>query len=462
MSDINDIKNKATARAKECADRLKNVDWKAKGEEAKAKAKELMSKENIDKAKNSVKDGIESLKTAEGRQNVKNAAVADVIAAKNKVVATWNSGPKGKAICVGVVAGILWIGSCISGGSLSDDEDCKIDYQVTLTGAASQNFKPETGVGYVSIGGFTVAQYLPAEGAALVQLSNNGLSNLAALMSGNVNGISESSDIGNLIYIKTSREYTDGQSLASGVYIYEGIVTYETTEGGSKSVKAFREMDEEVAKRRLEEDRKRRLEEEERNAKPVEGYTIPLPKTALVKSICGLEFGRPPAEIEKCLGKRVDGRPISEKNDSATFKLKKPFRLCDRVKVTYYGEPPFMVLSSVEFMGDVDKDKVSALSCKEEVGTVSKMLCEHFKFKYEGDVGENNGYYKYNFVPKWEGRIDVNYDTNSGLFTIKYHSELLQKCYDSAKSAILKKVKDGKESNKKSVGISADEGADQL
>lgn len=121
-----------------------------------------------------------------------------------------------------------------------------------------------------------------------------------------------------------------------------------------------------------------------------------------------------------------------------------------------------MVLSSVEFMGDVDKDKVSALSCKEEVGTVSKMLCEHFKFKYEGDVGENNGYYKYNFVPKWEGRIDVNYDTNSGLFTIKYHSELLQKCYDSAKSAILKKVKDGKESNKKSVGISADEGADQL
>ena len=106
MSDIKE-------QAKEQIEKLKQVDWRAKGEEAKAKAKELVSKENIDKAKNSVKDGIESLKTAEGRQNLKNAAVTGAIAAKNKVVATWNSGPKGKAICVGAVAvivGLLIIG----------------------------------------------------------------------------------------------------------------------------------------------------------------------------------------------------------------------------------------------------------------------------------------------------------------------------------------------------------------
>ena len=54
MSDIKE-------QAKEQIEKLKQVDWRAKGDEAKAKVKELVSKENIDKAKNSVKDSIPSL-----------------------------------------------------------------------------------------------------------------------------------------------------------------------------------------------------------------------------------------------------------------------------------------------------------------------------------------------------------------------------------------------------------------
>lgn len=113
MGDINEMKDKATERAKECVDRLKNVDWKAKGEQAKAKAKEIASKENIDKVKKGIKSGVADLKTAEGRDRLKASAVAGATSAKNKIVATWNSGPKGKAICVGVaavIAGLFIIG----------------------------------------------------------------------------------------------------------------------------------------------------------------------------------------------------------------------------------------------------------------------------------------------------------------------------------------------------------------
>ena len=85
---------------------------------AKAKAKEIVSKENIDKVKDSVKNGVESLKTTEGRQRLKESVIAGATAAKNKVVETWKSGPKGKAICIGVVAVLLVIGSM-----MSDDED---------------------------------------------------------------------------------------------------------------------------------------------------------------------------------------------------------------------------------------------------------------------------------------------------------------------------------------------------
>ena len=118
MSDIKEMKDKATECAKECVDRLKNVDWKARGEQAKAKAKELASKENIDKVKAGIKSGVADLKTAEGRDRLKASAVAGATSAKNKIVATWNSGPKGKAICVG--AAIL--GFALIGMFCGDDE----------------------------------------------------------------------------------------------------------------------------------------------------------------------------------------------------------------------------------------------------------------------------------------------------------------------------------------------------
>lgn len=454
MSEIVDKGKEVGEKAKALADagveKLKGIDWKAQGNRAKALADE----------------GIEKLKNVDWKAQG-DAAAEKVKAAKAKIQTTWKSGTKGKVVCVIGAALVLWIGSCIFNANSVSDEDCLIDYKANLTSAASQGFQPKEGVGYVSLGGFTIQQYLPNEGAVLAMLSNNGLGNLIALMSGNVQGLSDGSDVGNIIYVKTPRKYTDGQALAGGVYIYEGIITYETTDGGSKSVKVFREMDEAIASRRIEEDKKKRLEEEERNAKPIEGYTIPLPKETIVKSLCGLEYGKPPAEIEKVLGKRVEGRPISENNKSAVFELKKKFRLCDRAKVSYYGEPPFMVLSEVELIGKVDKDKISAISCREEVAKVAKLLCEHFGIEYEEDGCHNydDKCYRCIHLPdKWPSRIDVEYDARTGLFTVKHYCSALtnDSWYDEVKQSIQEKVKEQGESKKTKLSFDTDAGSNIL
>lgn len=282
----------------------------------------------------------------------------------------------------------------------------------------------------------------------------------------------------------SSSGYVDGDCLRAGLYVRKGTYKYIDTDDAMRTIPAFEEITDareiEIFNAMLEEEHQRKLEEEERNAKQVEGYTIPLPRYAVVKSICGLEFGKPPAEIEKCLGRRVEGKPISEANKSATFMLKKPFRLCDRVEVEYYGEPPFMVLIGVKFIGYVDKNKVSALSCKEEVETVSRMLCEHFSFEYKGQVDESSlgefdrpykHYYKYNHVPNGkgsprsysgEGMISVEYGIDDGRFSIEYWSKPLKDCYYDAMSAISKAVSDERESKKESIGLSASDGADML
>ena len=118
MNDINKMKDKATECARECVDRLKNVDWKARGEQAKAKAKELASKENIDKVKAGIKSGVADLKTAEGRDRLKASVITGATTDKDKIVATWNSGMKGKAICVGVsIASLLFFTRCLSSGT---------------------------------------------------------------------------------------------------------------------------------------------------------------------------------------------------------------------------------------------------------------------------------------------------------------------------------------------------------
>ena len=229
MSDIKE-------QAKEQIEKLKQVDWRAKGDEAKAKVKELVSKENIDKAKNSVKDGIESLKTAEGRQNVKNAVVAGVIAAKNKVVATWNSGPKGKVICVGAVAGILLIVSGMFGnGGITFTKVSDVPFTFVFR----SNITSSDGEAFENSKNHFIKVLSVVNDGVIVHFDQTAFG--AELVGGLYSGLTGESD--KIIHIATRRGgYVDGGALESGIFVRNGSYTYENAFGATVTVESYSEI----------------------------------------------------------------------------------------------------------------------------------------------------------------------------------------------------------------------------
>ena len=230
MNNINKMKDKATESAKECVDRLKNVDWKAK-------AKELASKENIDKVKAGIKSGVADLKTAEGREKLKASAVAGATSAKNKIVATWNSGPKGKAICVGTAMLLLWLGTSIlsNGGSISFSEASDVQF----THMFRANLTSKNGEAFHHDENHLVRVLNVVEDGVLAHFDQSGFG--AQLAGGLYSGVLGESD--KVIHIITKHKgYVDGDKLASGIFVRNGSYTYETALGGVCTVESYNEI----------------------------------------------------------------------------------------------------------------------------------------------------------------------------------------------------------------------------
>jgi len=243
-----------------------------------------------------------------------------------------------------------------------NDERCEIDLRVTLSGASNVEFEPIEGVGYPNVQGFKMLQYLQGDhGGLAIDTGGDGFGDVAAFLSGNVNAMGKK---GTIIFVNTLNEYSDGETLGNGVYVYDGKVSYQGADGAQHTVRAFHQMKEDLArekvayyqkhepqfvlKQKAEQEEKlaemsrkievekarerRKQEEEDRMAKPVEGDSVSLPGVHKVWSICGVEFGVSPAEAESNLGERIEGRPIAVQLKKkhgliqATYKLKKPFR----------------------------------------------------------------------------------------------------------------------------------------
>lgn len=94
-----EVGEKAKALADAGIEKLKGVDWKAQGDKAKAFADAGMAK---------LKEVDWKAQGASAKEKAN--------AAKEKVIATWRSGNKGKAICIVGALLLVWIGSCIFGG----------------------------------------------------------------------------------------------------------------------------------------------------------------------------------------------------------------------------------------------------------------------------------------------------------------------------------------------------------
>ena len=280
MSDIKEIKDKATGCAKECIDRLKNADWKARGEQVKSKAKEITSKENIEKVKEGIKGGVKNMKTAEGREKLKASVIAGAVTAKNKVIATWNSGPKGKAICVGAVALLLAIGLMtgddedFANGKLGDADDIMLSdkgFSTIFMNAGS----PKADDGMI---------YLHSENTSVQVLQSTSDGLLVGYVTGSnpfMSGLEDffekfGGSYDRIVFVTTDgARYEDGQPLRSGYYVRSGIVSYVGVDGGEHTVAHYVEItnEKEIAKieraitKRKEAKESARLEMEETQSK---------------------------------------------------------------------------------------------------------------------------------------------------------------------------------------------------
>lgn len=203
---------------------------------AKAKAKEIVSKENIGKVKDGVKNGIESLKTAEGRQRLKKSVIVGATTAKNKVVETWKSGPKGKAMCIGVVAVLLFMFSGMVGDdgmtfTKASDTPFTLLFRSNITSSNGEAFKNDKNhfVKVLSVVGDGV----------IVHFDQTTFG--AELVGGLYSGLTGESD--KIIHVETRRGgYVDGDALESGVFVRNGSYTYENALGATVTVESYSEL----------------------------------------------------------------------------------------------------------------------------------------------------------------------------------------------------------------------------
>jgi len=454
MSDIKE-------QAKEQIEKLKQVDWRAKGEDAKARAKELVSKENIDKAKNSVKNGIESLKTAEGRQHLKNAAVAGAIAAKNKVVATWNSGPKGKAICVGTVAVLLAIGSMMgddedfANGRLGDEDNIMLS-EKGFSSIFMNVGTPEADDGMI---------YRHREDLSIQVLQSTSDGLLVGYVTGAnpfTSGIEDfcekfGGSFDRIIFVSTDGDnYEDGQPLRGGYYVRSGTVSYTGVDGGEHTVAHYAEITRSGEIAKIERVIEKRQKVESQAAIDAEGEAIDV--DVPIKSLCGFTFGSTPSQNWN-LFKENEGRLFKHKQsenfsyeDSGT--LVTPFRWFTKGKIKFSFVPGTQeCLESVTLVSeDFDFNKVTVNSVLEEVKKVKGVIEKKFGIELTADsYGKSDRRFSWYHGKSSADVEDLSLYFESDRLYLNVH------CWQVAKRA-----KSIKAANKKSVALSDDEGADQL
>ena len=439
---------------------------------AREKAKAFASSENIAKAK----ERLSSLKSKEGRA----AAFAGFMALSVKA--------RVLLVCVAVLAiwMLLKITSCAGGLVLgSGCAGCKsISDDINLILTTLPDVELEKGVGYEHWGlGFKVLQCLPQQNAVIAVLDKDGnmgfsgaaIRNVALVQGGGFLGggllLQKLQKEANPIFIRTKQQYVTGKNLEQGIYVYEGIVTYETARG-SMSVRAFSEVDPAFSKQYFveqekkgaaarkqqeEEDARREKEKKEAalNARLCDGEKVELPADCNIRSICGLDFGTPPKALLKNLGKMTSGDFENSYGPEyayiGKFMMKDKFRMFDTVEMWCNGEePPYRVLSWAVFTGKVDLGKYSEESCKEEIANLQKILAEKFNLKWElTDTDQTLAY-----LPKWEyGELRLQYKDGSFELSINL-SKIV--------NATVKKLKSDRAPKKESLKLSENDGKNVL
>ena len=457
-------------KMEELCDRAKQFTSKENIGNIAVKAKELASKENVENLAAKATSLASKEKLEEAKQCVKGLATDE---GRKIAVDKFRSMPtKQKVISVCLAVLVVWftlhivscVGSVVFG--IGGQGGCKkIDADTNLLLTTLPTMEVEEGVGYPYFGiGFKALQWLPDEKSVIAVLDWNGgmgFSGAAiqavAMAAGGGLGflggglvLDEMKKNAQPIWLKTHKSYTDGASIdEQGIFVYDGIVTYKTR-NGSRSVRSFREVAPKYSKKyfdelerkgkereRKEKEEKEKMEQEESekgwqkmlDENICDGYTVSLPDTLKVKSICGIKFGVPTKEAVKNLGELIFEDMIyydgAFSRTILRYKLKTPFRLFNRVCIVPTEEDaPYRVVKGVALWGSLDASKYSVDACKNEFSAIMSLLSEKYnlKFKKHSDDSFNDSFtaaidgtepYQYSrvFLAWKEGKSDrASYD----------------------------------------------------
>ena len=208
-----------------------------------------------------------------------------------------------------------------------------------------------------------------------------------------------------------------------------------------------------------------------------DGYTVTLPDTLKVKSICGIKFGVPIKEAVKNFGELIFEDMIyyddAFSRTILRYALKTPFRLFNRVRIVPTEEDaPYKVVKGVALWGSIDGSKYSIEACKNEFSAIMSLLSEKYNLKFEkhSDSSFNDsftaaidggyaGHKSRVFLAYKEGKRDcASYD----FILVVDASDVVEDCTRKLKANNEAKERAEIESKKKQKVFSAKEGGDVL
>lgn len=396
---------------------------------------------------------------------------------KTKTVATWQSGRKGKAICIGVAAVVAVLlmqcgggdGGGGGGGGGTEDSGRGGKYTGESFSSALGGAKDDEGVIYKHEGEW--------------------FSSIKVFQSTSEGNLVSRGDFNRVVFVVTpGTRYEDGERLKAGYYIRRGLSEYVGADGAAHTVARYVEVTdkrtlEEIAEvdqaleakrkaqeaeweakqkaEKLAQEEQRKAEEEQRRAakeaeKQAEleaaergAYELDIP----VKSLCGFKLGAPPSQVAPLL-QNDDGTPVEVYDlvkGRHNFRLAKPFRLFTHVEVSF-AEGAGKHLATVGLMAEMDED-VEHESYAAEAKTLSESLGKKFGLKFEF----------WDDVYSWEGTnqsIRIDYSGYAQGWN-GCDGQVMVLNFE-ANHAIQQMDENARRASKKSFQFDADAGADEL
>lgn len=346
----------------------------------------------------------------------KDKALATAAWCKEKISATWKSGRKGKAICIGGAAVVLlFLMQCGGGGAGGGWELSNDDFPVVFKAV-----EEDEGVVYRYYG------------------NKSSITVLQATKKGN---LVENDSSDRTVWVETDKRYENGEKLGAGFYIRRGSMEYENALGAECTVARYLEVTDKGVLKKIQ----KQIAESE--GKP---FKVDAPVT----SLCGFAIGATPSSV-KSLFKETEEGP---KTMSGT--LVTPFRHFEKAYLDFRPDPRSggKHLASVSLrVGDYSslqhwkEDEI-----RQEVAALVAMLEKKFGIKFQDPDPFKRG-------EKFEWKSEVGNDSVKQVMEVGWRGIYMGFYVDFQSEFITPEEKEALRANKtKASNFSADAGADLL